>query len=404
MPALATADVIVVGLGAMGSATCLQLAGRGASVIGIDQHHPPHPYGSTHGETRITRLAIGEGADYVPLVRRSHALWRELEQQSGVQLLTLTGGLILGDGQNQFLGQTRACARQFGIAHEDLTATQLAERFPMFAVDETTRGYYEPSAGYLRPEAAVRAQLDLAERRGARLEFGERVLGWDASPAGVTVTTGSGSYAAAQLVLCVGAWIGELFDDASGVFAVHRQVMYWFAIADGYEQLREMPVFVWDFGGDKDAFVHFNGFYGFPAIDGRAGGVKVGTESYEHTTTAGADPRAASADEADEMYRRYVARGLPWLGRRAAAQRAVPVHEHARHQVCDRPPPGARAGLDRLRLFRAWVQALARDRRGDRAADHFRSQRPRPEPVRSCPVKRLVRPARSVSPGAGPAC
>lgn len=313
MPTLANADVIVVGLGAMGSATCLQLAARGASVIGLDRHHPPHPYGSTHGDTRITRLAIGEGADYVPLVRRSHALWQELEQQSGVKLLTLTGGLILGDEGNEFLGQTRACACQFGIVHEDLTAAQLAERFPMFAVAESTRGYYEPSAGYLRPEAAVRAQLDLAERHGARLKFGERAIGWDATQAGVTVTTDTGTYAAAQLVLCVGAWIGELFGDASEVFAVHRQLMYWFAIREGYEQLRDMPVFVWDFGGDKEAFVHFNGFYGFPAIDGRAGGVKVGTETYEQTTAANVGGQPATPQEVGEMYRRYVRRGLPWL-------------------------------------------------------------------------------------------
>ncbi|MGO9823320.1 MAG: N-methyl-L-tryptophan oxidase [Solirubrobacteraceae bacterium] len=314
MPAVATSDVIVIGLGAMGSATCLQLATRGVSVLGIDQHRPPHSYGSTHGETRITRLAIGEGPEYVPLVRRSHELWRELEEQTGSRLLTPCGGLIIGNEGNEFVAQTRACARQYGIEHEDLSAAELAHRFPMFAVDQTAEAYYEPTAGYLRPEAAVKAQLELAARRGAQLRLGERADRWMASPQGVTVTTPAGTYTAGRLVVCVGAWIARLLPEVADTFAVHRQLMYWFAIREGYEQLRGMPIFVWDFGGQKDAFVHFHGFYGFPAIDGPAGGVKVGSESYEHTTTADEDHQPPSEREALDMYRSYVARGLPWLG------------------------------------------------------------------------------------------
>jgi sarcosine oxidase len=322
MSATESCEVIVVGLGAMGSATVLQLAMRGVPVIGIDQHHPPHPYGSTHGETRITRLAIGEGPEYVPLVRRSHQLWSELELQSGVQLLTRSGGLIIGGAGNEFVATTRACAQQYGIEHEDLSAGELERRFPMFAIDQPTEAYYEPSAGYLRPETAVRVQLELAIRHGVRLRLGERVDRWAATSGGVSVTTTAGTYSAAQLVLCVGAWITRLFPAGTDLFAVHRQLMYWFAIGEGYRQLREMPVFVWDFGGDKDAFVHFNGFYGFPAIDGPDGGVKVGTESYEQTTAADARQPEPAAQEAAEMYRRYVARGMPWL--RPELLRAAP--------------------------------------------------------------------------------
>jgi sarcosine oxidase len=314
MPAVATSDVIVVGLGAMGSATCLQLATRGVSVRGIDQHHPPHPYGSTHGETRITRLAIGEGPEYVPLVRRSHELWSELEEQTGSRLMTRSGGLIMGNKGNEFVAQTRACAQQYAIAYEDLSAAELAHRFPMFAVDHETEAYYEPTAGYLRPEEAVKAQLELAAHRGAQLRLGERAERWVASPQGVTVTTTAGTYAAGQLVICVGAWIARLLPEVADTFAVHRQLMFWFAIREGYPQLRTMPIFVWDFGGQKDAFVHFHGFYGFPAIDGPAGGVKVGTESYEHTTTADEHHQPPSEHEAHDVYRSYVAPGLPWLG------------------------------------------------------------------------------------------
>lgn len=314
MSAARRADVIVVGLGAMGSATSFQLAARGVSVIGIDRHEPPHRFGSTHGDTRITRLAIGEGCEYVPLVRRSHELWRELEEAAGVKLLTPTGGLMLGPGDSEFLAQTRASARRYGIAHENLTHAAIGRRFPMFTLGPETEGYYEPEAGYVRPEAAVRAQLRLARQNGARLHLRELVTRWEASSDGVTVETDTGAYAAHQLVLCAGPWLSELFPESRAVFAVYRQHMYWFPITTGYERLREMPIFVIDFGSEREDFVHLDGFYGFPAIDGPDGGLKVATESYEHTTTPDDRQHPASQHEIHAIYERCVAPHLPWLG------------------------------------------------------------------------------------------
>jgi sarcosine oxidase len=322
MCASGNSDVIVVGLGAMGSATCYQLAARGVSVIGLDQYEPPHPYGSTHGETRITRLAIGEGDDYAPLVRRSHELWREIEQLTGARLLIHTGGVVLGHGGSPFLRRTQDSARRFGIEHENLSNDQVRERFPMFAMDHRTEGYYEPEAGYVRPESAVRAQLELARAHGAQLKFGERVEKWTASAAGVRVQTGSGTYHAGELVLCAGAWIPELYPEGSDVFAIYRQLLFWFPIREGYEQLRDMPVFVWEFAAPRDAITHLVGFYGFPAIDGPAGGVKLATESYEQTTSADRERQPATRQEIEAMYRGYVESRLPWLG--AEPLRTVP--------------------------------------------------------------------------------
>ena len=121
----------------------------------------------------------------------------------------------------------------------------------MFAVDEQTEAYYEPEAGYLRPEAAVAAQLELARRGGAQLRLGERVERWTATPSGVTVVTDADTYHADQLLLCAGAWISELFPDGREIFAVFRQLLYWFPIREGYPQLRDMPAFVWDLGGEQ---------------------------------------------------------------------------------------------------------------------------------------------------------
>jgi len=298
----------------MGSAVCFQLAARGISVIGVDQYKPPHPYGSTHGDTRITRLAVGEGPEYVPLVRRSHELWREIEEQTGARLLTQSGGVILSRPASPFFEATRALARRFGIEHERLSNADLRERFPMFAIDDDTEGYYEPEAGNVRPEAAVRAQLELARRHGAELRFGEHAHDWAASGNGVTVTTDAGIYGAEQLVLCAGPWIPQLFPEGREIFAIHRQLLYWFPILDGYEQLRDMPIFVWDFGGERSGFVHLHGFYGFPAADGPGGGIKLAAESYESTTTPDGQQHPATRAEIADMYRDYVQAQLPWLG------------------------------------------------------------------------------------------
>jgi len=309
-----TADVIVVGLGAMGSAASRQLASRGVSVIGIDQYRPPHPWGSTHGDTRVTRLAIGEGQEYVPLARRSHELWREIEGESGAALLTQPGIVVLAHPPSTFLAETREAARRYGIEHRNLANDELRTGFPMFAVDDETVGYQEPGAGYVRPEAAVAAQLTLAARNGAELRLGESVQRWTASADGVTVTTDQGTYAGGRLLLCAGAWISHLVPETRDIVAVYRQLLFWFPIRENYAALRDMPAFVWDVGGDQRGFVHLDGFYGFPAIDGPDGGVKVASEWYEQTTAPDGRQHPADRSEIERMYRGCVEPYLPWLG------------------------------------------------------------------------------------------
>ena len=305
-------DVIVVGLGAMGSAVTLQLAQRGLSVVGIDRFSPPHEHGSSHGETRITRLALGEGTEFVPVVRRAHELWREIEREAGTRVLHQVGGLILGRPGNAFLERTRAAATEHAIGHENLANAELRRRFPMFAVDSDTEAYFEPEAGFVRLEAAIAAQLSLARRAGADLHLRESVSSWTASPTGAQVSTARGTLEARELVLCAGAWIGELFPQGRALFAVYPQLMHWFPIRRGYQELSAMPVFVWETGVEQREFVHATGLYGFPALDGPRGGVKVGTERYEATVDPN-DPVCASEDEAAALYSQYIERLFPWL-------------------------------------------------------------------------------------------
>jgi sarcosine oxidase len=317
----ASSDVIVVGLGAMGSAALAELAKAGASVIGFDRFSPPHPFGSSHGDTRITRLAIAEGSDYVPLVLRSHQLWRELERSTGIELLTECGGLTMAPpggagslhGVDDLLGHVCSVAMECGIEHENLTADEIAQRFPEFHLVGGERGYYEPGGGFLRPERCIAAQLQLASRHGAAVHVDEPVIAYAGDGDGVTVTTESGSFRAAQLILAPGPWIGDFLPEDRGRFRVYRQVLFWFALRDiaAYERYRQAPVYIWGIGsGAKDLI------YGFPAVDGPDGGAKVATEQYVTTTDPDELERAVRPEEVEEFYERFVRERLPGLDRR----------------------------------------------------------------------------------------
>ncbi len=308
-------DVVVVGLAAMGSAVVYQLARAGARVLGIDRFAPPHVHGSTHGDSRITRLAVGEGAEYVPLAIRSHELWREIEALTGEALLTVTGGVVIsvpgGRGQHgadDFLATTIATAQTHGIAHEVLDSAALAERFAPFALDGDERGVFEPSAGFVRPELAVAAQLRLAREHGADLRTGERVI----SAGERRVVTDAGTYGAGTIVLAAGPWLTELRPELAAAFTVSRQVMHWFALEPGaYEAHRDLPVFIWITGDGPEEF-----FYGFPAIDGADGGLKVASEQFQDATTPAACRRAITAEQSRQMHARFLARRLPGLSAR----------------------------------------------------------------------------------------
>jgi sarcosine oxidase len=307
-----TVDVIVVGLGAHGSATAYQLARRGARVLGIDRFAPPHDRGSSHGATRITRLAIGEGDVYVPLVRRSHEIWRELESAGGTELLVRTGGLVLGrrsgapgmHGQPDFVASTIAVARRHAIAHEVLDAAGIAARFPQFDLRGDETAYYEPESGVLRPEACIQANLDAARRHGAELRTDEPVLALESDGAGAAVRTARGRFAAAHVVVTAGAWLPGL---VGGPFATHlrvmRQALYWFEPSEPARwSPPAFPIFIWQRGALEE-----DDIYGFPMVDGH-GGVKIGDEQLEHTTDPDALDRVVSAAEQRRMFERNVAR------------------------------------------------------------------------------------------------
>lgn len=313
-------DAAVIGLGAMGSAALYQLSKRSKRVLGIDQFSPPHSLGSTHGDTRITRLAIGEGEEFIPLAIRSHEIWRELEAHSGESLLNCCGGLIIAPkvdaaqmhGEKDFLGATIRGAKKFGVEHELLSCDELISRFPLFKLTGEERGYYEKSAGYVGPEACVRVQLAQAEMRGAKIHRNERVLACEPQPGGgVRIKTDRGEYFAEQAVLSAGAWVSDFLpQEQRAPFKVLRQILCWFEIQSDYSRLtpEHCPIFIWNFSG-KDEL----GVYGFPAIDGPAGGLKIGGVLAEDATTPETVNRVVSEKETAAFYETLIKGRFPPL-------------------------------------------------------------------------------------------
>ena len=322
-PMTLTADILVIGLGAMGSSALYHAAKSKARVIGIDRFAPPHDHGSSHGDTRITRQAIGEGREFVPLVLRSDDLWRETEQAAGRTLSLRCGCLVLaspnlpGDhhGSHSFLQDTIDAAQHFNIAHEVLSTLDLEQRFPQFRLQGDEVGYFEPGAGLLRPEACIEAQLDLARRSGAQIFTHEVVTAIIPSSDAIEVRTQRRVYSAGQVILTAGAWIPKLLGEQyEKLFRIYRQMLCWFAIARNQSAYtpEHFPVFIW-IAGDQPRDM----MYGIPAVDGPSGGIKIAGEQYEQTVDPNEVPREVSDREVAALHRNYIAPRFPDVTNRA---------------------------------------------------------------------------------------
>jgi sarcosine oxidase len=254
-------DVAIIGLGAMGSATALEMTRRGVDTIGFDRFSPPHTFGSSHGDSRIIREAYFEHPVYVPMVQRAFELWRELERASGATLLRVTGGLMIGVTDSALVTGALRSAQLHGLDHSLLTADEIRTRFPALNPEPNMIGVWEPRAGILSPEACVSAQLDQARHGGATLRFDEPVDRWETAAGHIGIVTAHGRCRARQLVISAGAWVNSLLPDAPLPVRIERQVLHWFAPgrdADAFSPTR-CPIHLWQFDGARY-------FYGFPDL------------------------------------------------------------------------------------------------------------------------------------------
>ena len=297
----------------MGSTAAWQLARRGLSVLGLDQLHPPHTTGSSHGGSRVIREMAFEHPRYVPMVRRAWELWAELAAASGRELIVPTGALYIGAPDSLVVAGSRRSGIEHGVINEELSEAQVRRRWPQFAPDTGMVGLFERQAGVLRPEVCIEAALGQAEAHGARLQYGEALRGWEAGPGGVRVETDRAVYLADRLVLLLGPWMQEELARLGVSVWVERVVQQWFAPVDAaLMDPSRCPIYLWE---DRDGVV----FYGFPAMDGA---VKAAVHHRGEATTADTVRRDVSPEE--------VARVLGYLRRWMPAAAGA----HLRSAVC----------------------------------------------------------------------
>ena len=252
-----TYDAIVVGVGGMGSAAVYHLAQRGQRVLGLEQYDIPHQQGSSHGVSRIIRLAYYEHPSYVPLLHRAYELWRALERTAQERLLHITGALNIGSETSQVFAGALKSVQAHNLAHEVLAAEAVRRRFPGYGLQAPLMALYEPQGGLLAAERCIVAHVTAALRHGAEVHGRETVEGWESGDAGVRVRTSRGVYQAERLVLTAGAWTHRLLSRYHGVLQPERQVLIWMQprLPSAFH-MDTFPVFILD--------VEEGHFYGMP--------------------------------------------------------------------------------------------------------------------------------------------
>jgi sarcosine oxidase len=276
---MAAYDVAVIGLGATGSATLLDLARRGVRAVGIEQFEPGHDKGSSHGETRIIRLGYFEHPSYVPLLRRTYELWRELEKAAGQPLMHITGIAEIGAPHGEVVAGTLRASHEHSLPHEVLDAKEVMRRFPAFRIPDHYAGVVQPDGGFLAVEPSIAAMIALAKREGAEVRTGEMVRAIKSAAAhGVRIETDRGTIEARTAIVAAGAWVSKLLPGLPVKLRVTRQVQAWFQPNDAAAfKAGRFPVFLLE----SRHGVH----YGFPPHGGS--GVKI---AKHHASDQAVDP------------------------------------------------------------------------------------------------------------------
>lgn len=297
-------DVVVIGLGAVGSATLFHLSKSSKSILGIDRFEPPHTLGSSHGESRITRLAVGEGEDYVALAKRSHQLWREMEAEAGVDIMSTTAGILLDSGTQPwskhgsegFWDRTESFAKRQNVGHQVLDHEELKARFPAFQLGSSGKVYLEHDAGFLRPERAIQTQLELATKNGAQLLFNSPVEELSKLGDSILIRSGEREILADKVLLSAGGWIRDFLpEEEKPKFKICRQVLHWLEIEPGFTDWATYPVWMWGFGPAPEDFI-----YGFPSLDGKT--VKMASECFVDEFHPDYLNRTVSSEEQEQFW------------------------------------------------------------------------------------------------------
>lgn len=297
-------DVIIVGIGGMGSAAAWHLARRGLKVLGLERFDIPHNMGSSHGVSRIIRMPYYEDPAYVPLLHRAYELWDEIEQATAEELLVITGSIDASPEDDPLFQGALNSARLHDLPHEVLTGDEINARWPGYRLPSSHRAVFQARGGLIASERAIVAHVRAAQEHGADIHAREAVLGWEAKPNGdgVVVTTDRGRYEAARLVLAAGAWIGDLEPSLRPVAVPERQVLAWL-------QPQRPDLFA------RDRFPVFNlqveegRYYGFPIYE--VPGFKFGRYHHRGETSRADEVRREPDAEDERILREFSERYFP---------------------------------------------------------------------------------------------
>lgn len=325
-------DVIVIGLGIMGAASCAQLARRGRRVLGLEQFDIPHERGSSHGSSRVIRLAYYEDSRYVPLVRRAYQLWRGLEHEINERLLFITGGLDIGPPDSPEIRGVQQGLVDHQISHESLSSAEVRRRYPMLNPPDDHVGVFQADTGFLIPERGTIAHIEVALSAGARIQARERVLSWRAAADRVEVRTERDTYEAHRLVITAGPWLPRVAPELARALRVERQVQAWFQPAQPAQfRAGYMPVFI----HHTDVGV----FYGVPQH--ARPGVKVCRHHGGRDVDPDADDRVPTREDEEDI-RAYLRQYLPLAdGPVLAMKVCMYTNSPDSHFIIDRHPAHA---------------------------------------------------------------
>ncbi|MFU8867478.1 N-methyl-L-tryptophan oxidase [Natronococcus sp.] len=295
-------DAIVLGVGGVGSAATAHLATRGADVLGLERYDVPHGYGSSHGRSRMFRLAYAEDPAYVPLAKRAAELWDDLERAADRRLFYRTGSVDAGPADGEVVAGSRRSCEAHGLEYEALSSTDLTERYPGYRLPEGYEAIYQPDGGFLEPETCTVAHVERAHRAGATIRARERVVDWRPTSDGVRVETDHDGYEADRLVVTAGAWAGRFVDALESVLVPERQVLGWFQPTEpDYFDRERFPV--WNLEVPEGRY------YGFPVHD--VPGFKLGRYNHREEVV---DPDALEREptQTDErLLREFAERYFP---------------------------------------------------------------------------------------------
>jgi sarcosine oxidase len=254
-----TYDLIVIGVGGMGSAIVAHAAARKLRVLGLEQFSIPNIRGSSHGATRILRLGLHEGPTYVPLVLRAVELWKELGDKIGTPIFHQCGGLDVALPTSPIFKGSKGACEKFNIAHEILDAVETTRRFPAVRPGKDMLTVFQPGSGFVLPELAITAHVNLALEQGAEIHGHERVLEYETRAGKHLVRTDRATYEARQIIFSAGAWMGKLLARENVPVVPERTVLGWFAPKANAASFQTDRLPIWII--DAPEIGHF---YGFP--------------------------------------------------------------------------------------------------------------------------------------------